>query len=141
MSTFSLKRAAWVMIAIAVLLCTLVGRVVYLQTFGRQQTLDRAERQQHTKEKLPARRGGIFDSTGMLMAGTVQTKTLFLDPKFMQDCYQSEGRSLVEMDEAVAKLAAASDREPVELSQLMGDLACSRSVKIAEHCAEGMWEL
>ena len=114
-------------------LCALMGRVVYLQTVLRQATLERADRQQHRTEVLLARRGSIYDSTGMLMAGTVQTKTLFVDPEFMQTCYQAEGHSLVEMDEAVAKLAHAIDKRPFELSQLLGDRADSRFVKIAEH--------
>src|SRR5205823_9753047 len=90
-------------------------------------------RQQHTRETLPARRGGIFDSTGMLMAGTVQTRDLFVDPKFMQDQFQKEGHSLVEMDAAVALLAKAIDKDPFTLSQMLGDRAESRFVKIAEH--------
>jgi cell division protein FtsI/penicillin-binding protein 2 len=121
------------MTSVAVLLCALVGRVIFLQTVGRQHTLDRAERQQHTKEALPARRGGIFDSTGMLMAGTVQTKTLFIDPKFMQEQFQVDGRTLVEMDEAVAKLARALDMEPFALSQLLGEKAERRFVRVKEH--------
>src|SRR3954449_9311848 len=138
MSTFSTTRAACVMSTIAALLCALIGRVLFLQTFGRQQTLDRAERQQHTKEILPARRGGIFDSTGMLMAGTVQTRDLFVDPKFMQDQFQKEGRSLVQMDEAVAKLASLIDKDAFEMSQLLGDRAESRFVKVAEHLDGGV---
>ena len=136
MRTFSTARATCVMTIIGVLLCALMGRVLFLQTFGRQQTLDRAERQQHTKETLPARRGGIFDSTGMLMAGTVQTRDLFVDPKFMQDQFQKEGHSLVEMDAAVAKLAKVIDKDSFTLSQLLGDRAESHFVKIAEHLDE-----
>src|SRR3954469_23315682 len=96
---FSPLRAACVMIVIAMLMIALIGRVAFLQTYGRERTVEQAERQQHTKESLPARRGAIFDSTGMLMAGTVQTRALFIDPKFMQDQFQKEGRSLVQMDE------------------------------------------
>ena len=95
MSTFSASRALGVFCLIGVLFTGLMGRVVFLQTYGRQQTLDRAEKQQHTKEAISARRGGIFDSTGMLMAGTVQMRTLFVDPKFMQDQFQKEGHTLI----------------------------------------------
>jgi cell division protein FtsI/penicillin-binding protein 2 len=136
MSTFSPSRALGVFCVIAVLFTGLMGRVVFLQTYGRQQTLDRAEKQQHTKETIFARRGGIFDSTGMLMAGTVQTQTLFVDPKFMQDQFQKEGHSLVEMDDAVANLARCIDKDPFALSQLLGDRAEARFVKIAEHLDE-----
>src|SRR6184192_3332915 len=126
MGTFCPTRATWVMISIAALLAALVGRVTFLQTYGRQQTLERAERQQHTKETISARRGGIWDSTGILMAGTVQTRTLFVDPKFMQDQFQKEGHSLAEMDECVAKLAKIVDKSPFELSKVLGDRAESR---------------
>jgi cell division protein FtsI (penicillin-binding protein 3) len=128
------------MMTIAVLMIALIARVAFLQTYGRQWTIEKADRQQHTRETLPARRGGIFDSTGMLMAGTVQTKTLFVDPKFMQDQFQTDGHSLVEMDQAVAKLAKLIDRDPFELSRLLGDRAQSRFVKIAEHLDDGVVE-
>jgi cell division protein FtsI (penicillin-binding protein 3) len=137
MRTFSPIRAGVVFVTVALLLVTLLGRVAYLQTYGRQNTIERADRQQHTKEALPARRGGIWDSTGMLMAGTIQTRTLFIDPKFMQDCFQKEGHSLLEMDEGIAQLANILDKKPFELSQLLGDRAESRFVKIAEHLDEG----
>ena len=137
---FSKVRAAVVMSVVITSLLALMGRVVYLQTVLRQATLERADRQQHRTEVLLSRRGSIYDSTGMLMAGTIQTKTLFLDPKFMQDSYQTEGHSLVEMDEAVGKLAAAIDKEPFELSQLLGDRVESRFVKVAEHLDEEICE-
>src|SRR5687768_6962040 len=137
-SSFSTTRAAAVFVGVAALLTALLGRVVFLQTYGRQATITKAERQQHTKEALLARRGAIWDSTGMLMAGTVQTRTLFIDPKFMQDQFQKEGRSLNDMDEAVAKLAMLVDKNPFEISQLLGDRAESRFVKIAENLDEDL---
>jgi cell division protein FtsI/penicillin-binding protein 2 len=135
---FSTTRAAFVFAGVAVLMTALLGRVAYLQTYGRQSTIDKAERQQHTREALLARRGAIFDSTGMLMAGTVQTRTLFIDPKFMQDQFQREGRSLLDMDEAVARLASLVDKSAFEISQLLGDRAESRFVKIAENLDEDL---
>ena len=49
MPTFSPIRATAVMVVICLLFAGLVGRVAYLQTFGREQTIRRAERQQHQK--------------------------------------------------------------------------------------------
>ncbi|MBV8781676.1 MAG: hypothetical protein JO353_09795, partial [Phycisphaerae bacterium] len=121
MNQFCTARAAIVFATIGVFFAGLIGRVGYLQTIGREQTIRKAERQQHQTEPLFARRGSIFDSTGMLMAGTVQTRTLFADPKFMQDEYQRNGHSLVELDQLIAKLAAILDKDPLELSQLLGD--------------------
>jgi cell division protein FtsI/penicillin-binding protein 2 len=133
MTTFCTARAAAVFISIGLFFVALTGRVAYLQTYGREQTIRKAERQQHENEPLYARRGSIFDSTGMLMAGTVQTRTLFADPKFMQDEFQKNGHSLVELDDALAKLSKLIDKDPLEISQLMGDRYTSRFVRLADH--------
>src|SRR5205807_2678732 len=127
---------AGVMLVLTTCLLALVGRVMYLQTIGRERTLDRADRQQHQKELIIARRGSIYDAAGMLMAGTIQSNSLFLDPKFMQDCYQAEGRSLVEMDQAIARLAKILDKDSFTISQLLGDRSTSRFVKIADKLDE-----
>jgi cell division protein FtsI/penicillin-binding protein 2 len=133
MQTFSSTRAAVVLILIGGMLTALVGRVAYLQTLGRQQTIHQAERQQHQTETLQARRGSIFDCNGILMAGTVQTQTLYIDPAFMQSFYQSPGHSLVEMDDAIANLAKMIDKDAFQISQMLGDRSQSRYVKIAEN--------
>jgi cell division protein FtsI/penicillin-binding protein 2 len=136
MPTFSTARAAAVLVSIGLLLSVLIGRVAYLQTYGREQTIQKADRQQHQTVTLPARRGGISDRNGMLMAGTIQTRSLFIDPKFMADSFQTEGHSLVEMDDAVAKLAKLIDKRPFELSQLLGDRATSRFLRVADNLDE-----
>lgn len=133
MPTFSKVRAGAVMTIIASFLCVLVGRVAYLQTYGRERTIQSADRQHTDNSVWYARRGTIFDSRGNLMAGTVQTQTLFIDPKFMQESYQGEGRSLVEMDDMVARLARLIDKDPFEVSKLISDRNTSRYVKIAEN--------
>src|SRR2546421_13040298 len=102
MSTFSLRRAACVIAVLCLLLAGMAGRVAYLQTYGREKTLRSAERQQHQTETLPARRGTIFDSTGTLMAGTVQNKDLFVDPKFMADYYTSADQDYTENPRNIA---------------------------------------
>src|SRR5204863_4259777 len=136
MPFFSATRALALICLIGCGLVALIGRVAYLESYGREQTIRRADRQQHQNEILHARRGSIFDSNGMLMAGTVQTQSLFIDPKFMQDCFQEDGKSLIEMDKAMAHLAHLIDQDPFELSKLLGDRATSRYVKVAEHLDE-----
>jgi cell division protein FtsI/penicillin-binding protein 2 len=137
MPSVSSMRAAFVMILIGCGLLALMGRVSYLQTYGREQTIRKADRQQHQNEILRARRGCIFDSTGMLMAGTIQQKTLFIDPKFMQECFQEEGHDLSEMDLAINKLADILDKDSFELAQMLGERAESRFIKIAENIDDG----
>src|SRR5438045_6213673 len=68
----------------------MIGRVAYLQTYARERTINSAERQQHITEKLVSRRGSIYDVNGCLMAGTIQTQTVFVDPRFMFECYASD---------------------------------------------------
>jgi cell division protein FtsI/penicillin-binding protein 2 len=140
MPTFSPKRAASVLIVIVALFALLIGRVAYLQTFGRQQTIRRADRQQHQTEVLPARRGCVYDRNGILMAGTVQTSTLYADPKFMQDSFQEDGKNLVEMDDAVDKLAHIIHKKSSELSMLFSDRSESRFVKVVENLDENTVE-
>jgi cell division protein FtsI (penicillin-binding protein 3) len=140
MSAFSPKRAAGVLAFVLAMFVALVGRVVYLQTFGRQQTIRRADHQQHQTEILPARRGCVYDRNGILMAGTVQTETLYADPKFMQDAFQEDGHSLVEMDDAVDQLAKLVHQKPSTLSQLFSDRSTSRYLKVADGLDESTVE-
>jgi cell division protein FtsI (penicillin-binding protein 3) len=115
------------------LFAALLGRVAYLQTYGREATISRADRQQHLVLTLPARRGNIYDRNGLLMAGSIQTHSLFVDPKFMQDSFQEDRRSLIQMDEALDGLAKIVGKDSFELSKLLGDRATSRFVKVAEN--------
>ena len=125
MKTFSPVRAACVFILVIALFVVLLGRVAYLETTGRQETGPRADRQQHQSQALQARRGGVFDSNGLLLAGTIQTRTLFVDPKFMYDVYQQDGHTLIEMDDAIRRLAKAIDKDAFELAQMLSDRSTS----------------
>ena len=133
MPTFAPRRAAVILIILVGVFTLLVGRVAYLQTIGREQTIRQADRQQHQTEVLQARRGCVYDRNGILMAGTIETRTLYVDPKFMQDSFQADGRNLVEMDDAVDQLAKLIHKKSFELSQLFSDRSQSRYLKVAEN--------
>lgn len=133
MPTFSIHSAKAVIAVIVGLFAALIGRVGYLQTYGRETTIARADRQQHLIMTLPARRGDIYDRNGLVMAGSIQTHTLFVDPKFMQDAFQEDGHSLMEMDDVLGKLAGIIVQDSFNLSKLLGDRATSRFVKVAEN--------
>lgn len=135
-SLVSPKRAAVVLLVVLALFLTLLGRVCWLQTIGRQQMTRKAERQHHQREVIPARRGGIFDRNGLVMAGTVQTQLLFADSKFMYEAYQQPGRSLVEMDQALDKLAKVVDLQSFELIQSLSEHNDERYLKLAEDLDE-----
>lgn len=152
MVSFSPRRAAVIMGTLCVALAGMIGRVAYLQTYNREKTINSAERQQHITEKLISRRGSIYDANGCLMAGTIQTQTVYVDPQFMLECYQggdpieedaprprrkpAEARTLVQMDEDIARLARLLDKEPFALSKLISEKFESRYVKIAENLDE-----
>ncbi|HEV2296294.1 MAG TPA: penicillin-binding protein 2 [Tepidisphaeraceae bacterium] len=140
MPSFAPIRAAFVLICIGTGMVALIGRVSYLQTYGRTQTIAKADRQQHQNETLRARRGCVFDATGMLMAGTIQQKALFIDPKFMAECFQEDGRTLSDMDTAINTLANILDMDSFELAQMLGERAESRFIKIAENIDDGTAE-
>src|SRR6476661_2049083 len=81
--SFADGRARIILVIIASLLVGMIGRVAYLQTYGRQKTIRWAERQQHTAIKSIARRGTILSRNGYPMAATVQTTSLYVDPTFL----------------------------------------------------------
>ena len=135
MSPFSPRRAAVIMIGLICALCGMIGRVAYLQTYGRERTINSAERQQHLTEKLSSRRGCIYDANGCLMAGTIQTQTLYVDPKFMLDCYDGDGKA-VQMEEDIRRLAKLLDKKPSALAQMFWDKHEARYLKLADNLEE-----
>ncbi len=158
MPTFSPRRAAAIMLVLIAVLVGMVTRVAYLQTYGREKTITSAERQQHITEKLVSRRGCIYDANGCLMAGTIQTQTVYVDPKFMLECYQlaeaqaaeesaaklkdprhvsktsaEPARNLTSMDEDIKRLAKLLDKNAYELSKQISEKFDTRFLKITEN--------
>lgn len=130
-----------VLAGLLIVLSTLAGRVVYLQTYGRQQTIERAERQHYMMQSLQARRGNIWDSTGMIIAGSVQTHTLFVDPKFLLETYQVDtDQGQAELNKAAVKLAEITDQDPSDIKKLILDNREKRFIKLAEHLNDNLSE-
>ncbi len=128
---FSRPRAAAAMAVIALMLLALVGRVAHLQRTAAA-VLATADRQQHQTRPLPARRGGIFDRNGLMMAGTRQTRTLFADPKFLFEQSAAEGKSLDDTDRQLDALAKVAGLDGFELVSLLARRRGDRFVKLAE---------
>src|ERR1700712_2839006 len=130
-------RAVLVFGTVAAALLGLGGRVAYLQSKGAIKNIARAKRQQFQSEPLYARRGSVFDRNGLLMAGTVQSQSLFVDPKFMAEQFAAEGRDpYLAMDEAAAKLANAAGRDAADISKQLADRSTSRFVRVADNLDE-----
>src|SRR4051812_30205570 len=138
MQTFSPRRAALIFGAIAVTLSGMTARVAYLQTYGRQRSIHSAERQQHSTQPIWARRGSIFDRNGILMAGTIQTQTLYVDAKVMLDQYQKAPRNLTKMDQDRRKVSKLIETTPYDLPEALAQNPDSRYLKLAENLNEKM---
>lgn len=124
-------RSAIAFTFLLLVLATMLGRVAYLQTLARHRIISHAERQQHQKETLYARRGSIFDRNGLLLAGTVQKQSLFIDPQLFMQHFQQEGRSLVDMDPAIERIATLVGVEPLDVLTRLGEHPGSRYIRIA----------
>lgn len=80
------RLRAGVLLAVLVAgFAAMAARVAYLQTYGREETVRQADRQQHRQQTLPARRGSVFDRNGLLLAATAHRRVLFADPLFMAE--------------------------------------------------------
>ncbi|MGA2498120.1 MAG: penicillin-binding protein 2 [Tepidisphaeraceae bacterium] len=136
MGQFSLWRAAIVMGLVALLLCGMTVRVAYLQSFAPPKAVIWAERQQYEARPLQARRGNIYDRNGVLMAGTVQTMSVYIDPHFMYEQYQKAPRNLNQMDQDLAKLAKLLDVKADELIAALGERYDCRYAKVIKNQGE-----
>ena len=128
MPRLSTKLVASIFITFMVLFGILLGRVGYLQTYGRQQTIRRVERQQHMNEVLLARRGSIFDRNSMLCAGTIQGRALYIDPKFFYETMLEEGKTTAEVRKAIADLCDLADLDHRKVINLLDDRSENRFV-------------
>ncbi|HEV8604416.1 MAG TPA: penicillin-binding protein 2 [Tepidisphaeraceae bacterium] len=133
MSPFSDGRARVVLVGIAALLVGMIGRVAYLQTYGRQKTIRLVERQQYTATTSIARRGTILSRNGYPMAATVQTTSLYVDPQFLLQQYQRERRNLNQMDSDLRKMCKLVECNVDQLIELIGAGPGSRYLKVAEN--------
>lgn len=132
-SAFSPTRAIALLCVLLTALSALVARVAYLQTYGRQTTILRAENQQHMGERLASRRGTIFDATGNILAGTIEQKGLFVDPKFMFEQFAAEGLTNAEIRSRLSELANLTDTNLDELMTLLDERMTARFVKLAHN--------
>lgn len=71
--------------AVLVLFVVLGGRLVYINAYQGTALLARAERQQQSIIPLKHRRGLIVDCRGRMIAGTMLRKSIFADPKVIED--------------------------------------------------------
>lgn len=124
-------RLGAVLCLIGLAIAALVGRVAWLQTTYAAQAAPRALRQQSAKETLHARRGSIFDRNGLMLAGSVQLTSVYADPKFMHEQFQTRGRTLADLDRALEQVAEIIDADPAQLMLEIGRDPRKRYIPLA----------
>ena len=95
-------------------LAGLMGRLVYINEYQGATLMARADRQQRSYYPLQHRRGLIVDSRGRMIAGTMLRKSVFADPKVIEDKEDASQRVAevlgVDAGEIAPDLTAAEDR-------------------------------
>ncbi len=95
---------------LAVWTVAIEGRLLYLQVFEHGDMMARANRQQLKTIKLPAKRGGIVDRGGNLLAYSVDADTIAADPSDIDN-----------PDEVASRICAALDECGAQQRQLMAE--------------------
>jgi cell division protein FtsI/penicillin-binding protein 2 len=132
MPIFSRSRALVLLVLLALLLAGSSFRVAWLQTIGRQRTLSWAERQQYQREPLHARRGTIFDRNLILMAGTIETRRLYADPRFLHESFQTEPRKPADKRPLIRHLGRILDRDGDDLLDVLTANGHKRYLPLAD---------
>jgi hypothetical protein len=70
----------------------------------------------------------------------VQATAVYIDPKFMLEVAHEDPKGLATLDQNVIKLCDLVGREPLEVSQLIGERFSDRFVRIAENLDEATCE-
>lgn len=136
MPMFSPSKAGAVFALLLTLMAALCVRAAWLAAAPDSRILALTDRQHHRIVPIPARRGTVFDRHMLVMAGTVQTRTVFVDPAFLIAHYQQPGRSLTELDDKLLQLSAMLDLDSVELLQQIEQRPDRRFLRLAEHLGD-----
>ncbi len=89
-------------------LIAMVGRLAHINTTLRPRLLAIADAQQTAVQRIPARRGFIFDTTGRILAGSWEKPSVFADPRLIED-----------VDSACEQLARILDSPAEELAAII----------------------
>ncbi len=129
------RRMAVVLSLIGLCIAALVGRVAYLQTAFASGMADRADRQHRSTQPIASRRGGIFDRNGLMLAGTIETRAVYADPKFMHAEFekraQKNGLSWWDFDLALERVAERIHADAGTVSLAIGRDPKKRYVQLA----------
>ncbi|MGH2708145.1 MAG: peptidoglycan D,D-transpeptidase FtsI family protein, partial [Actinomycetota bacterium] len=97
------------MVAMAVGLMIVAGRLVWVQGLASDRYVALAATQRERRATLPAERGSILDREGHTLAMSTMAQTIYANPRFVPDART-----------AAARLAPVLGRPPEELAQKLG---------------------
>ncbi len=128
----SSRRIGLVLAFIGIAIGGLVGRVAYLQTRFASEMAGRVERQHASNATLEARRGGIFDRNGLMLAGSTLERNVFADPKFMHEQFAAKGDgSWFDFDAKLERLADRLFADPNDVALDVGSNPDKRYLTLA----------
>lgn len=82
-------RLIVVSLVVLVIFAALIGRLVYVQSVGQVWYAQQAAQQRLLVEQIQARPGDLVDRNGRLLATSVRTRSLFVDPSRLQQPWQT----------------------------------------------------
>lgn len=85
------RRARRLLRILAVWGALIFGRLVYLQYFQHEHYATLADKQQIRRVEIPAHRGTVYDRTGQILAITVPTEKVIVDPARLPDISMAAG--------------------------------------------------
>jgi cell division protein FtsI (penicillin-binding protein 3) len=128
-------RAATMLALLAIILVAVAVRAVRLQAGLPTPAEALAERQQHGQRPLPARRGTIFDTGGNVLAATVPSRHVFIDPAFF---HQHADADPAAADAGLERLAEVLGLDALTLARTVGGRRADRYVILRRHVDESM---
>ena len=87
------RRVAFLLVlTLGGMLATMAAYLVYLGIVASGPLAARASRQQHMRIPIPPLRGNILDARLRVLAGSLETKSVFADPKMVADPWEAARR-------------------------------------------------
>jgi len=81
----SKKRIRFTAVLFALLFALIAGKAFSLQVLQHKELVEKAAKQHQRKLKLTPPRGGIYDRSGIVLAESLDTDSLFADPKLIKE--------------------------------------------------------
>ena len=96
----SARRNLALQVILVVGLLVLSGRLVSIQAINAQEYRERGDAQSQRMVELPSQRGRIYDRAGGVLATTVETAAIFVDPSAF---HPVDGDGAIDQDEGAAR--------------------------------------